>query len=369
LQVLGSTIKTILHRDLWWLCTLLLRPKTWKLFLATCFCVIMVPADMLAAVMGSAVTNKHVRISLSLLLSWALLAWPFVTAFVLETAAERSLAVRGYWCVLLAFLFVSTIFALKVPEKHLSRRIVNPSYSVALTGANAVALLSIPLDALQLISLMVSSLKPELGLMQHPAVVQQLHANATATATSNASAVDAAWLPLESGALRQGVESVDRFADAVFLRVWGSDDAFLGWVWAVCGATMLSLCIVLAPVARLMVYRKAQEHVISNHVLYKTFVTLSAHTLSVFIAETLAGVCVCVCVCVCVSQPVLYVECVVCGVAVRQTRQVLCDRHCKMLLHVLCVYVFARACAACARCSSADTSRHIPASTGRSPGL
>lgn len=285
MRVFGSTLKKILSLDPWWLCTLVLQPRTWKLFLATCFCVILVPADMLSAVMVSTVTNKHLRIALSLLVSWALLAWPFVTAFVLETPGERSAAVRGYWCVLLAFLFVSTVFALKVPEQHLSRRIVNPSTSVALTGANAVALLSIPLDALQLMSLMVSSFKSERGLV-HPCV--SVHANATSTHTSNASD-DPAWLPLESRDLCKGVESVERFGNAVFLRGWGSDDAFWGWVWGICGATMLSLSIVLAPVARLMVYRKASEHVISNHILYKTVVTLSAHTLSVFIAETLAG--------------------------------------------------------------------------------
>ena len=265
-----ETLKTLVLQDLKWLLTIPLRPKTWKLCLATCFCVLVVPADMAAQSMASIVQKKYIRVPLALLLSWVLLAWPFATFYILETHAERQRSVGIFWCVLLAFLIVSTSAALRVPEQYLSRRIVNPATSVAFSGPNALAILSIPLDALQLMVLMLSSLQRALAL-------QGLEVQSGTFAMNS-----------DAAKLHEALDFMSRVKDVVFLTVLSSDD-FLWWVWVVAVSTFVSLLIILSPVARLMIYNKQKEEVISGYEIYKSVVTLSTHTLSVFVVETLAS--------------------------------------------------------------------------------
>ena len=265
-----ETLKALVLQDLKWLLTIPLRPKTWKLCLATCFCVLVGPADMAAQSMASIVQKKYIRVPLALLLSWVLLAWPFATFYILETHAERQRSVGIFWCVLLAFLIVSTSAALRVPEQYLSRRIINPATSVAFSGPNALAILSIPLDALQLMALMLSSLQKALAS-------QGLEAQSGNIAMNS-----------DAAKLHEAVDFMSRVKDVVFLTVWSGDD-FLWWVWAVAVSTLVSLLIVLSPVARLMIYNKQKEEVISGYEIYKSVVTLSTHTLSVFVVETLAS--------------------------------------------------------------------------------
>ena len=126
-----------------WLLTFVVRYKTLKLVLATAMCVVFVPADMLNQVLSRAIKHKPLRIAAVLLVSWAALAWPFVSLFAFDEPSLRRDALVGYWVFLVAYLVLSAAFAATASEDLLSRTIPNASETVACSGHNALALVSI----------------------------------------------------------------------------------------------------------------------------------------------------------------------------------------------------------------------------------
>ena len=209
--------------------------------------------------------------------------------FAIEAPASKQAAIAVYWGFLLAFLLASFLFALRVPEEYLSRKIVNPNTEVAFTGQNALAVISILLDGLQLVAVLLKSIRQEIR-------TKIIEIDAIDAPTSESRTDD-----IESfQTIHDGIETITGIA---FLQVWNSEPAQLLFISVIAAAAGVCLMILLSPVASMMIHyerrpasypemKKANADralAMTRQMIYKTVVTLSV-TFSVSIVESLSVV-------------------------------------------------------------------------------
>lgn len=207
--------------------------------------------------------------------------------FAIEAPASKQAAIAVYWGFLLAFLLASFLFALRVPEEYLSRKIVNPNAEVAFTGQNALAVLSVLLDGLQLVAVLLMSIRQEIR-----------------TKISDIEAIDAPPSkshPDDIESFQTMLDGIETITGIAFLQVWNSEPAQLLFISVIAAAAGVCLMILLSPLASMMIHyerrptsemKKANVDralAMTRHMIYKTVVTLSV-TFSVSIVESLSVV-------------------------------------------------------------------------------
>ena len=213
-----------------------------------------------------------------------------VTFYAFDAPESKQAAVEAYWGAILAFLLASFFFSLRVSEQHLSRKIVNPQSEVAFTGQNALAIMSILLDGLQLIVVLLMCIRQKIWEKIDEIV-------AIDSPTSDAQLEDMASLQIVS----DGIETITGIA---FLHIWNSPMAQLVFLTVIAAVAVLGLMILLSPLASMMIHygrRPTREMKkanvdralkITHSIIYKTIVTLSV-TFSVSIVESLSVVLKC----------------------------------------------------------------------------